>query len=203
MADSALIVFAKAPIPGLAKTRLVPTLGKEGAARLAARMLRETLRQAVDAGVGGVELCCTPDTSHPALREAAEEFAVVLTAQCEGDLGRRMQHALGRVLSTHRKALLIGTDAPALDRLQLRRAACLLNSHSAVFVPAIDGGYVLVGLAQPIPALFERIDWSTERVMAQTRDRLSAASHVWAEMPALPDIDLPADRRHVPKEWLE
>ena len=109
---------------------------------------------------------------------------------------------LSRVLSTHRKTLLIGTDVPALDRLQLRRAACLLDSHAAVFVPAIDGGYVLVGLAQPIPALFENIDWSTERVMAQTRERLSAANHVWAEMPALPDIDLPADLCHVPKEWL-
>lgn len=201
--DCALIVFAKAPRPGLAKTRLAPALGERGAARLAARMLRETLRHAVGAQLGTVELCCTPEASDPALRDVAVEFAVTLADQGDGHLGLRMQRALARALSTHRKALLIGTDAPGLGAQQLRSAACLLDNHAAVFVPAIDGGYVLVGLTQAMPPLFENIAWSTGRVMAQTRDRLRSIGLAWVEMAAIPDVDEPADLQYVPKEWLE
>lgn len=199
----ALIVFAKAPVPGYAKTRLARVLGDEAAARLAARMLAETLLRATEAGIGPVELCCAPDDAHPAFRQAASEHGIHLTLQGNGDLGARMHRALSRSLEKHRCALLIGTDAPGLGPVQLREAARLLDSQPAVFAPAADGGYVLVGLSQPMPDLFDGIAWSTEHVMAQTRARLKRLGFECAELDTLADVDEPEDLEHVPKEWLE
>lgn len=198
----ALIIFAKAPIPGYAKTRLARALGDAAAARLAERMLMETLKNAIAADIGPVELCCAPDDAHPAFRRAAAEHGIELTLQGEGDLGMRMQRALARNLNRRQRALLIGTDAPGLGPLHLRSAAEALHVRPAVLGPAADGGYVLIGLSQPIPALFDGIDWSTSQVMAQTRARLQRHGIDCAELPMLADVDEPEDLIHVPKEWL-
>lgn len=202
-ADCALIVFAKAPVPGCVKTRLIRALGKEGAARLALRLLLDTVGRAVDAGVGPVELCCAPDDAHPAFRRLATHYPIGLATQGDGDLGARMHRALARNLRRHPRALLIGTDAPGLGAAHMRQAAQALQSTPAVFVPASDGGYVLVGLSRPMPALFEDIAWSSERVMAQTRERLASIGAAHAELGMVDDVDEPADLRHVPRRWLE
>lgn len=208
--DTALIVFAKAPVAGQAKTRLIPALGADGAAALAARLLRHTLAQGAAAGFGALELCVTPDAgpeaTHPALRAAAQRHGAVLTQQGDGDLGARMQRALSRRLAAHAQVLLIGTDAPALDAAALRDAAAALATQDAVFVPALDGGYALVGLArQPVaPArLFEAMPWSTPRLMALTRARLAELGLRSAELAPRPDIDEPADLVHLPPHWPE
>lgn len=202
--DTALIVFAKAPLPGLAKTRLIPALGADGAAALALRLLQHTLAQGAAAGFGALELCVAPDEPHPLLQQAAAERGALITAQGGGDLGARMQRALSRRLATHLRVLLIGTDAPALDATALRAAAEALATHDAVFVPALDGGYALVGLARQAEApvrLFDGIAWSTATVMAQTRERLAELGLHAALMPALADIDEPADLVHLPPHW--
>jgi uncharacterized protein len=198
---ASIIIFAKAPVPGLAKTRLAPALGADGAAALAARMLEHTVAQAVAAGLGPVEICATPDATHPLFVALALRHAVRLTVQGHGDLGERMHAAFERVLSAGRPALLIGTDAPSLDAAVLRDAAAALCGNDAVFAPALDGGYVLVGLQQADARCFSGIAWSTPSVMQQTRDRLSAARLAWAELPALADIDEPADLVHLPALW--
>jgi rSAM/selenodomain-associated transferase 1 len=196
-----VIVFAKAPLPGLAKTRLIPALGTEGAAALAARMLRHTLAQAVAAGLGPVELCATPDAGHPLLRAAAASCGATLAVQGTGDLGDRMHRALARHLAEPGRALLIGTDAPALDATVLRQAAQALADHDAVFVPALDGGYALVGLRRADARCFAGMTWSHARVMADARDRLRAAGLRWAELAPVADIDEPADLLHLPPGW--
>lgn len=201
--SAAVIVFAKAPVAGLAKTRLVPALGPEGAAALAARMLRHALAQAVEAGVGPVELCGAPDGQHPALVSAAAACGVPLTAQGGGDLGLRMHRALARALMQHGRALVIGTDAPSLDASMLRDAAARLHDHDAVFVPALDGGYALVGLRRADPRVFTGIAWSTASVMEATRQRLRDAGLRWAELPPVADIDEPQDLQHLPAAWRE
>lgn len=204
---TAVIVFAKAPVPGLAKTRLAPALGLEGAAALAGRMLHHALAQAVAAGIGPVELCAAPDAEHPALREAAERAGTALAGQGPGDLGTRMHRALSRHLARHPAqnpaALLIGTDAPALDAAVLREAAAALDDHDAVFVPALDGGYALVGLRTADARCFEGMRWSHARVMDDTRERLRAAGLRWRELAAVADIDEPADLAHLPPGWLD
>lgn len=203
MKPVALIVFAKAPQPGLAKTRLAPALGLAGAAALAERLLRHALQQALDAALGPVLLCVSPDGNHPALVELARRAGVTLTLQGDGDLGQRMDRALQRQLLQHPAALLMGTDAPALDAKLLHSAAAALAEHDAVFAPTFDGGYVLVGLKRAAPSLFADMRWSHPGVMADTRQRLAAAGLRHHELPWLHDIDEPADLVHLPPAWRE
>lgn len=197
-----LMVFAKAPIAGYAKTRLAPALGHDGAARLASRMLEHTLASALESTLGQVELCCSPDTRHPQFQLAASNPAVTLTDQGDGDLGQRMQHAFTRGLARHRSVILTGTDAPALDAAVLRQAAAALLEHDAVFAPAADGGYALVGLSRLALGLFDGIDWSTSQVMAQTRSRASTMGLTLYELSSVHDVDEPNDLVHIPAGWL-
>ncbi|MFO0295385.1 MAG: TIGR04282 family arsenosugar biosynthesis glycosyltransferase [Rhodospirillales bacterium] len=199
---TAVVVFAKAPVPGLAKTRLVPALGEAGAAALAERMLRHALAQAVAADIGPVVLCATPDAPHPMLRDMAAACGAALLAQGTGDLGARMARALRRQLRRWPRALLVGTDAPALGARQLREAARALADHDAVFVPTHDGGYVLVGQRRPgDPRCFRGMTWSHPQVMADTRRRLADAGLSWLELAPVVDIDEPADLASLPPEW--
>lgn len=202
MSDSCLlIVFAKAPVPGQAKTRLAPAIGIDAAARLASRMLAHALRVGFASGIGPVELCCAPDSSHPQFKRAASE-GVIVSEQGGGDLGERMQRALARGLRTYRSVVLIGTDAPGLDAEVLRSAAAALSENEVVIAPAADGGYVLVGLSRPAPGVFKDIAWSTPQVMAQTRARIEALGLSFWELPTLHDVDEPDDLVYVPAGWL-
>ena len=202
MSRSAVIVFAKAPVAGLAKTRLIPALGATGAAALAERMLAHATEAAAAAAPDTLEVCAAPDATHAAFGRLARDHAVQLATQGDGDLGQRMHRAFTRVLTQHGRALIIGTDAPALDGACLRAALAALANHDAVFVPALDGGYALVGLRRPCAALFEGVAWSTPAVMAQTRERLQSAGLRWAELPPVADVDEPADLVHLPRGWL-
>jgi rSAM/selenodomain-associated transferase 1 len=198
----AVIVLAKAPVAGLAKTRLAPALGAEGAAALAERMLVHAVGQAAAAGLGPVEICATPDTAHPVLQRLAAQHGATLSLQGDGDLGQRMHRALARALVQHGRALLMGADVPALDAGLLRLAAQRLLSHDGVFVPARDGGYALVGQRHADQRWFSGIPWSTPQVMQATRRRLVQAGVRWAELPPVADIDGPDDLVHLPAGWL-
>ena len=195
--NTGVIVFAKAPVAGYAKTRLIPTLGADGAAQLAERLMHAALAHAVAAALGPVELCVAPDRSHPAFAAALRRHGVTLTEQGDGDLGERMARAFERVLRVQSSALLIGTDAPGLDAAYLRAAAQALHGADAVFGPAADGGYTLVGLKQPAPELFMQMRWSHDQVMAHTRERLAQARLRHIELPLLHDVDKPADLVHL------
>jgi uncharacterized protein len=198
-----LIVMAKAPLPGLAKTRLIPALGADGAAELASRLLEHTLHEARAARLGDVILACAPDTTHAAFAAQARQGGAALVAQGEGDLGARMQRQFERAFARGAaRVIVIGTDAPALDAAMLRRAADALATDEAVFVPAADGGYALIGLRHVLPSLFHAMPWSTGMVMATTRERLSHAATPHVELPAVHDIDEPADLAHLPPGWL-
>jgi rSAM/selenodomain-associated transferase 1 len=189
-------VFARAPVAGAAKTRLIPLLGAEGAASLHAALLRRALEvasRARDSGreIGEVTLWCAPDTSHPFFAACRDEFGIALRKQAEGDLGERMHATFAREPSPF---LLIGSDCPALTPELLRLcAARLLAGSDAVFLPAEDGGYGLVGLASPVAALFENIAWSSANVMEETRLRLRDAGLAWSEPATIWDVDRPED----------
>ena len=204
-----VIVLAKAPQAGLAKTRLIPALGAAGAAALAERLLDDAVDRALAAQLGPVLLCGTPDLQHPAFRQHAAQPGVTLALQVGADLGERMHRALTSVLAQRprstpnnaHQALLIGTDSPALSSAMLRQAATALATTDVVLVPALDGGYALIGLHQPAPCLFTNMVWSNPQVLAHTRQRLAAAGLRHAELPAVPDIDEPADLAHLPAGW--
>ncbi len=190
-----IVVMAKAPVAGQAKTRLIPALGADGAAALAQRMLVHAVGQALSARCGPVEVCAAPDAAHAAFADLRRQHGVTLQVQGAGDLGQRMH----RIFERHGAPLLLmGSDIPTLDAHALRAAAEALRSHDAVFVPAHDGGYALVGLNAPCAALFEHMTWSVPTVMEHTRARLRTAGLRHAELPAVHDIDAPADLVHLP-----
>ena len=186
-------MFARAPTPGRAKTRLAPLLGAEGAAALHARLVEHTLRIAREARFDTLALHGTP-ANDAFLGACASRHGAVLEAQVAGDLGARMHAAVASALAGHDRVILIGTDCPLLTAQALRRAAsALTGDRDAVFVPVEDGGYALIGLRRCDARLFEAMPWSTERVMAETRSRLEALGWRWRELATLWDVDRPQD----------
>jgi uncharacterized protein len=174
-----IIVFAKAPLAGEAKTRLVPRLGAWGAARLQLRLTRHALAVARAARCGPVELYLA--RRHSLFRRAR--------LQRGADLGSRMHHAFR---SAKRPALLMGSDCAVLDLKEMRRAWRYLHAgYDAVIAPAEDGGYALIGLRRPLPELFRDIEWGSERVYAETAARL--APYRWRALRTVWDVDRPAD----------
>lgn len=188
-----IAVFAKAPVPGAVKTRLVPLLGAEGAARLHASLVRHALATAREARPAALQLWCAPDASHPFFAECADRFSCELHVQQGADLGSRMAHAF----ASNAPLVLIGGDCPSLQASHLEHAWRALESGDAVFAPAEDGGYALVGLARPAPLLFEGIDWGREGVMRETRRRVAASGLRCVELETLWDVDRPEDYRRM------
>ncbi|HEY0114060.1 MAG TPA: TIGR04282 family arsenosugar biosynthesis glycosyltransferase [Allosphingosinicella sp.] len=182
-----IVIFAKAPVAGRVKTRLIPALGAEGAAALAAEMLKKAVEEALATGLE-VELCGDPDP-----REWYRGPPLRLAPQGEGDLGQRLARAAERVLAEREGLLLIGSDCPRLDRTRLSAAAEALEGADAVIHPALDGGYVLLGLRRFDPSIFEGIAWSTSRVFEQTRERIEALGWSLDVRETLADVDEPED----------
>ena len=178
-----IIVFARAPVPGQAKTRLVPRLGEWRAAQLHARLTRHAVRTALAARCGPVELHAT--RRHRLFRG----LGVALRVQKGKDLGERMYRALAKA---RRPAILIGTDCPMLTPADLRRALRWLQGGcDVVLAPAQDGGYALIGARRVSPAMFEGIEWGGERVYDETRARLSG--YRWRALRRVWDVDRPED----------
>lgn len=196
--DTALLVFAKAPVAGQVKTRLSPPLTPEEAARLHRTLVCRTLTNA--RGVPGIRprLYCAPDTGHPFFQACAARFQVTLWLQRGADLGARMGQALREALTDHRSALLVGCDCPDLGPVLLERARAALIHRDAVLGPALDGGYVLLGLSRYLPGLFQDIPWGGDRVLAISRQRLRQAGLDWHELSPLRDLDRPEDLAQYP-----
>lgn len=198
-----IIIFAKAPLPGLSKTRLIPALGENGSATLAKRLLDHTIRQALAAEVGPVELCVSPGLHHPTWQTVSIPSSIQWSEQGNGNLGDRLARRVLRSGSTGEPVLLIGMDCPSLDSSRLRSAAAELQGHDAVIVPATDGGYVLLGLQRFDAVVFTGIPWSTQMVAAETLKRLRLLNWSVRTLPTLHDIDEPDDLRWLPRSWHE
>lgn len=188
-----ILIFAKAPTPGRVKTRLIPALGAEGAARLAHAMLLRTLAAAIESGVGPVELCADPDPADPAWACVGLPNSIETSFQGDGDLGARMARAAARRLNAGEAVLLIGTDCVEMSAGLLAEAACRLAGCDALIHPTRDGGYALLGLRRFAPGLFERIAWSTDAVARVTTDRIHALGWRLEVGLQLNDVDEAAD----------
>jgi hypothetical protein len=193
----AVAILAKAPVAGSVKTRLIPTLGADGAAALQEKLIARAVETAVAAAVGPVTVWSTP-AEHPYFAALASRHPVALAAQPDGDLGARMLAASSAAAGP---AIVIGTDCPALTSSHLQEAAQhLRDGVDAVVIPAEDGGYVLIGTRGPQPQLFDQMTWSTDTVMAETRRRLARLALAWREPALLWDVDRPADIERLCKE---
>ncbi len=193
-----IVILAKAPVPGQVKTRLEPALGPAGAARLAERLLRRTIRTACASGLGVVELCTTPAPDHPAWRRLNLPAELAWSEQAEGDLGARLAAVAERVQATGAPLVLLGMDCPGLGVQHLQVAVAQLTANQAALIPSRDGGYVLLALSRFAPSLFRAIPWSTDAVCGITRERLRSLGWSWGEQSPLADIDEPADLACLP-----
>lgn len=193
----AIAILAKAPVAGLAKTRLIPALGAEGAAALQARFIRATLEKTLEARTGPVSLWCAPDAGHPLFAELSIAHPIRLHVQPDADLGIRMLRAIETAMGP---AIVIGTDCPPIDAAMLRTAASMLRGNDAgradvVLGPARDGGYGLIGMRKPEPSLFQDMVWSTSNVAEESRQRAISAGLTLRETELIWDVDQPEDLR--------
>lgn len=173
-------------------TRLIPAIGAERAATLHRAMIHRTVESALASGVGPVELWCIPDTDHEVFLGLRSNSAVTLHTQVGPDLGARMHAAID---ARPGAAVVIGTDCPSLEPGDLVRASEALhaNTTDAVVTPAFDGGYVLIGVNAACTELFAGVEWGTERVLAQTRERAGTAGMRLLELAPRQDVDRPED----------
>ncbi len=184
-----IALFTRYPTPGTAKTRLIPALGADGAAAMHRRLVERTLATVRASGLP-FDLRVTG--------AARERFAdwlgndIPLVDQGEGDLGAR----LARVAAP---MILIGGDAPDVSARHLRAAAMALADAPAVIGPAIDGGYWLLGLREPMPFLFEAMPWGSDAVFAETIARLGARDIEPVRLETLADLDRPEDLARWPE----
>ncbi len=190
-ADIQLGILAKAPLPGQAKTRLIPGVGAQRAARIHADLVRHSVATACQAFAGShITLWTALDHAHPLFIELQEQYAISLAPQPEGDLGARMLHALGCAPGP---TLLMGSDCPLISPALLQHCSQALADHDVVILPAEDGGYGLIGMNHPQPELFREIAWGSAQVMAMTRQRIQQLGLSLACPATLWDIDHPED----------
>jgi rSAM/selenodomain-associated transferase 1 len=197
----ALAIMAKAPVAGLAKTRLIPSLGAHAAAVLQERLTERTVETAVASAVGPVTLWCAPDITHPSFRELVTRLRITLKRQPNGDLGARM---LAAISAASGPTLIIGTDCPSFTADHLRAAAdALRDGADVVLTPAEDGGYVLIGMRKVYPELFTGVTWSTSAVLDETRARIRQLGIIATELSPLWDVDTERDLARLDREHPE
>lgn len=190
---SLILVFARAPVAGRCKTRLIPQLGPRGAARTHRALALKTLHTACSVTEARTELWCAPDTRHGFFNACRRDGGVSLHRQRAGDLGTKMSHALARSLRRAKRVIVIGTDCAVLSAADLRAALAELDTHDTVLQPAEDGGYVLIGARRWNAHALRGIDWSSGRELVQTRNGLQRSGLSVALLDARWDVDGPAD----------
>ena len=194
-ADCALIIFAKAPVAGQVKTRLCPPLTADEAATLQGSFILDVLERS-RAAIQKFRLpitrflACAPSSTHVFFQIMAERHGVQLLDQIGENLGERMHTAFIALFAQgFTQVLVIGTDVPSLPLAHYQQAVAMLSAHELVLGPAGDGGYYLVGLTRPAPELFRDISWSTDQVLAQTRERAQQAGLRTSLLPVWRDVD--------------
>lgn len=197
-----ILVFARTPQLGQVKTRLKTTLGDEGCLALHKKLASNTVRMAAEANLADVEVWHTGSTEHACWQDLSQRYDITLREQCGGDLGARMLNAATTVLSNDEAptdklpqwAIIIGSDCPEIDKEYLSKAITHLESGSSVVVgPAVDGGYVLIGLSNKdsdkFSCLFGGIEWGSETVLQQTLERAAENDLSPQLLDALRDLD--------------
>lgn len=190
---SRVIVFLKAPIPGLVKTRLLPRFGASGATRLYRAMADDLLDRLATLTNVDVEIRFAPAREEALLRDwLGDRWR--LSPQRGRDLGARMAAAFGSAFRERcTRCVIVGSDVPELSAALVTDALAHLEHHDVVLGPSHDGGYYLVGLREPHRELFTEMAWSTDRVLAETVRRTRRNGLSVHLLRALADVDVPAD----------
>jgi rSAM/selenodomain-associated transferase 1 len=190
-AAARLVIFLKAPRPGQVKTRLAQTIG-DAPACAAYRELVEVLLESLST-LSNVELRYSPEDGLPEIQSWLRA-GWQARPQGAGDLGRRLEAATAESFATNsERVVIIGSDCPTIMPSDIQDAWRALATHDLVLGPATDGGYWLIGLRSPCPALFRNIHWSTDQVLAQTRERAETSGLTVYLLREQADVDTAAD----------
>jgi uncharacterized protein len=204
--SAALGIFARTPVPGRAKTRLIPLLGEAGAARfqraLAADAVRKTQKLRGDASLW---LFLTGRKSE---LDAAVELPheMEMHRQSGITLGERLESAFREIFRDHARAVIIGTDSPLLPASVIRLALRELNVCDAALGPCPDGGYYLIGLRAPrcaevLRGLLQTVRWSTRFAFRDTLAAFTARGLSCSVLEPCEDVDRPADVKRL-RSWM-
>jgi rSAM/selenodomain-associated transferase 1 len=186
--------MSKAPDPGKVKTRLVPLLGEEGAAKLYTRLLHDCLNMCTTGSLCSVDIWCSPSAEHPFFQQCRSNYPVDLHTQADGDLGTRMSNAFRTALDSADAAVMIGADCPTLNVTDIDSAFDALNAGKDIVIgPAEDGGYYLIGMREHHASIFEDIPWSTPEVLALTERRIQQQGLGVQYLTLRKDLDTPED----------
>ena len=185
MPQPRLVLFTRYPVPGKAKTRLIPALGEAGAAAIHRKLAERTAAVMRDSGLP-LEIRFTG-----ADRQEFEEWfgeGPSYAAQADGDLGDRLRAAIDPP-----PVIFVGADCPDLAVDHLQEAAKALAENDVVIGPAEDGGYWLIGIAKRYDWLFTDMDWGTDAVLPETLKRLADRDIEAVLLETLADCDRPED----------
>ncbi|MEB3213563.1 MAG: TIGR04282 family arsenosugar biosynthesis glycosyltransferase, partial [Leptolyngbyaceae bacterium] len=195
-----IIVFTRFPEPGKTKTRLIPALGAEGAARVQTQMTEHTLAtiqafkrtQHSSHNAVSVDVRFAGGTAARMQQWLGLQWAY--TPQGEGDLGDRLLRAFDDAFERGaRFVLAIGIDCPDITVDSLTEAFHHLASAELVIGPADDGGYYLIGLSKLVPDCFHSIAWGTDTVCQTTLDIAAQLNLTVEKLQVLSDVDRPDD----------
>lgn len=189
-----IALLCRAPIPGFAKTRLIPHLGEMQTARLQEELILQAVCTALEAAIGPVELWCDPDESHPFFGRIMKKYPVRLTAQPRGDRGTRLHTCAAGALTVADGVILMGVDCPIMQEHYLQEAAAALTRGCNIALgPGEDGTFVLLGLKHASDKLFEGIPWGTSLVLAQTQSCIAQLGWRCHTLATLWNVNTPED----------
>jgi rSAM/selenodomain-associated transferase 1 len=188
--DSVILLYAKAPLAGKVNTRLIADIGVHAATRLQHDLIHHRLSMLAQADLCDVRLMCAPDQQDGNFLSCKKKYPITLFDQVGDDLGARMFNGVATALQRYRYCIVIGTDAPALDAQKIKQVIELLHAGTdVVFVPAEDGGYVLIAMRQAHKFLFEDISWGSAQVMQQSIDALDENNVSFETLASCWDVD--------------
>lgn len=191
-----IVQFARAPVAGFVKTRMLPHLSRQEALKLHESLVIMCCKQLIASGLAEVQLWVDDQPDHPLFLSCLDRGVSSIKVQRGSDLGEKMFDCLSHSLREYQSVILVGSDCPAIDHRYLIEAFQALESVPLVFGPALDGGYVLLGAREIYTELFDDISWGESTVL---RKSLAAAKRLGAEvsiLKSLRDIDRPSDLYH-------
>ena len=171
--DKIILCFCKHPEKGLVKSRLAKDLGAQRATEVYKVLLDITLQNISNSG-SKIILYCSPNTNHPILENYRDKYSLTLKKQCDGDLGIKMHQAIKEYLDNNTNVVLVGSDCLEIDATYIQQAFGKLNlDNEIVLGPTKDGGYALIGVNKLNISIFQDINWSSNQVLQQTKDKAS------------------------------
>lgn len=187
--EARILVFAKAPIAGMVKTRLIPDIGENAAAAFYCDMASTVIDRIAKSQLCPADIYCYPDTTHRFFKDKALKNKMELVSQSGNDLGERMLNAIN--VSSHQSSniILVGTDCLEYTDEYFELAIKYLECHDVVVGPATDGGFVLIGMKNLVPGIFKDVVWGDEHVMKTTENNLKRLNQSYKLLTPLNDVD--------------